>query len=79
MAATHEPIQMLLQRRGLLMNASTHHPLASIPKRLVIGIVILIAFVMLGIAVSHAGEIASTECCGHGQELAAPPAAAYHS
>jgi hypothetical protein len=58
------------------MNVSTHHPLASIPKRLAIGIVILIAFVMLGIAVSHAGEITSAEYCG--LELAAPLAATAH-
>ena len=38
------------------MNTLTHHPLASIPMRLAIGTLILIALVILGIAVSHAGE-----------------------
>jgi len=52
------------------MNTLTHHPLASIPKRLAIGTLILIAFVILGIAVSHAGAIPPTVYYGSEHVLA---------
>lgn len=39
------------------MNTLTHHPLATLPKRLVIGTLILIALVMVGVGITQAGEI----------------------
>jgi hypothetical protein len=38
------------------MNTLTHDPLAAFLKRIVIGTLVLIALVMLGIGVTHAGE-----------------------
>jgi hypothetical protein len=38
------------------MNTLTHDPLAAVLKRILIGTLVLIALVMLGIGVTHAGE-----------------------
>jgi hypothetical protein len=38
------------------MNTLTHDPLAAVLKRILIGTLVLMALIMLGIGVTHAGE-----------------------
>ena len=38
------------------MNTLTHDPLAALLKRILIGTLIMIALVMMGIGITHAGE-----------------------
>ena len=38
------------------MNTLTHDPLAALLKRILIGTLVLIALLMMGIGITHAGE-----------------------
>ena len=40
------------------MNTLTHDPLTAVLKRILVGTLVLIALIMLGISITHAGESA---------------------